>query len=120
MVDLNTKVAFFSITPPSDYTHLETMLGYALAAKAMDYDVMIFLALDGVLIAKKHVFECLETKVKDRIKECIGNGISIMVCSAAADAFHFEEGDLIKGAELAGIVSFYTFAEDAKIVLSWN
>ena len=44
------KLAFFVTTTPGDEPRIQTMLGYVLAAKAMDYDALVFLALDGGML----------------------------------------------------------------------
>ncbi len=114
------KVVFFSMIPPGDSARLETMLGYANAAALMDYEAMIFLLLDGALVSKAQVFEKLGPKVKERIKEAIENGVLLKVCSSAAQSFGIDETNIVKGFEIEGIASFYVYAEDASIVLSWT
>ncbi len=114
------KIAFFSTISPGDTARIDTMLGYALAGIAMGYEVVIFLALDSALVAKKVIFEKLDTKIKDRIENSINEGIKIGVCSASAKTFGIEVSDLIKGTEIEGIATFFSYAQDAKIVLSWS
>ncbi|MDG6988659.1 MAG: DsrE family protein [Nitrososphaerota archaeon] len=105
---------------PADTPRLETMLGYATAAAAMEYETLIFFALDSALVAKKQIFEKMDQKVKDRIRESVSLGIKLDVCSASANTFGIKSEDLIEGVQISGIASFYSYAQDADIVLSWS
>ncbi len=73
----------FVTTPPADQARLETMLGYALAAASMGYEVLIFFTLDGALVIKKQIFEKLDKKIKDRVNELMKMGAKFTVCSSA-------------------------------------
>ncbi|MCL5782646.1 MAG: DsrE family protein [Candidatus Thermoplasmatota archaeon] len=114
------RIAFLVTIAPGDTARLETMLGYALAAAAIGYEMMMFFALDSALVAKQQVFDKMEPKVRERIRESIKEGIEMNICSASAQTFGIKESDLIEGAKIGGIASFYFYAEDADIVLTWN
>ncbi|MEM3205388.1 MAG: DsrE family protein, partial [Thermoplasmatales archaeon] len=114
------KIAFFSMVPPSDNARIETMLGYANAAAAMDYETLIFFYLDGVLIGKQQVFEKLDQKIKSRVREAIDNGVMLRICSLAAQTFGIDRSNLVSGFEIVGIAYFFAYAEDADILLSWS
>ncbi len=114
------KIAFLATMAPADTPRLETMLGYALAAAAMDYEMLIFFALDSALVAKKQIFEKMDTKVKDRLREAVNLGVKLDVCSASAQTFGIKSEDLIPGTQIGGIASFYAYAQDADIVLTWS
>ncbi len=114
------KIAFFATMAPGDTPRLETMLGYALVAAAMKYEMKIFFALDSALVTKSQIFDKLEAKVRDRIRECVKEGVQVEVCSASAKTFNIRPEDLIDGATIKGIASFYDYAENADITLSWS
>ncbi|MGP8158705.1 MAG: DsrE family protein [Thermoplasmata archaeon] len=114
------KVAFLSTVAPGDTPRLETMLGYALAARAMDYEMKIFFALDSALVTKRQIFDKLDAKLRNRITECVSAGVQLDVCQASAMTFHIGEEDLIPGVKIRGIASFLDYAENAKINFSWS
>ena len=114
------KAAFFVTTAPGDEPRIQTMLGYALAAKAMDYDTLVFLALDGGMLTKKKVLDNLEPQTRGRFLESLGMGVKIWVCSAAVATYGIKKEDMIEGVEVKGIASFFQFAAESDISLSWQ
>ncbi len=114
------KVAFLSTVAPGDTPRLETMLGYALVARSMDYETRIFLALDSALVMKRPIYEKLDTKLRDTIRQCVEMGVQIDVCQASARTFNIRAEDLIPGVQLGGIANFLLFAEQADINFSWS
>lgn len=113
------KVVFLVASPPADVPRMQTMLGYALAAVSMGFDVIIFFTLDGIHTLKKKVFEKLDKTVQERLQECIKAGCKIWGCSSAAATFNIKPEDIIEGAQIMGIASFYNEAATAKVVLTW-
>jgi len=113
------KVAFLASMPPADTPRLSTMLGYALAAVSMGFDVLIFWTLDGAHTVKKKVFEKLDKQVQERFKQCLEMGCKMWLCSSAAATFNIKEDEVVDGVKIMGIASFYEYAADAKIVLTW-
>jgi len=96
------------------------MFGYALVARAMRYEMKILLALDSALVAKRQVFERLDTKLRDRITQCLAAGVQLEVCQASAQTFNIRPEDLIPGVKITGIATFFAYAEDAVINFSWS
>ena len=96
------------------------MFGYALVARAMQYETKVFLALDSALVAKRPIFEKLDAKLRDRITECVAAGVQLDVCQASAQTFNIRAEDLIPGVKFSGIAAFLAYAEDAAINLSWS
>ncbi len=113
------KVAFLVTAPPADTPRISTMLGYALAAASMGFDVLIFWTLDGAHAVKKKVFEKLDRQIQDRFKQCLEMGCKMWLCSSAAATFNIKEDEVVDGVKIMGIASFYEYAADAKIVLTW-
>jgi len=95
------------------------MLGYALAAASMGFDVLIFWTLDGAHVVKKKVFEKLDNQIQERFKQCLEMGCKMWLCSSAAATFNIKEDEVVDGVKIMGIASFYEYAADAKIVLTW-
>ena len=114
------RVAFMSTVAVGDTPRLDTMFGYALVARAMRYEMKIFLALDSALVTKRQVFEKLDAKLRDRITQCLAAGVQLDVCQASAQTFSIRTEDLIPGVNISGIASFLAYAEDAAINLSWS
>ena len=114
------KVAFLSTVAPGDSPRLETMLGYALVARSMDYETKVFFALDSALVMKRQVYEKLDAKLRDRIKECVEMGVVFEVCAESARTFQIRPEDLIPGVQLGGIASFLLYAEESAIHFSWS
>lgn len=114
------KVAFLATIPPGDEPKIQTMFGYAFAARAaMDAEVLIFLALDAGMLAKKKVLNNLEPATRTRIMDALENGVKVSVCSAAVATYGIKREEMVEGIEIAGITSFYQFAAEADITLSW-
>ena len=113
------KVAFLATMSPADTPRLSTMLGYALAAVSMGFDVLIFWTLDGAHVVKKKVFEKLDKQIQERFKQCLEMGCKMWLCSSAAATFNIKEDEVVDGVKIMGIASFYEYAADAKIVLTW-
>lgn len=113
------KVAFLATMPPADSPRISTMLGYALAAASMGFEVLIFWTLDGAHVVKKKVFEKLDKQIQERFRQCLDMGCKMWLCSSAAATFSIKEEDVVEGVKIMGIASFYEYASEAKITLTW-
>ncbi|MFN3804671.1 MAG: DsrE family protein [Pyrobaculum sp.] len=113
------RVAFLATMPPADTPRISTMLGYALAATSMGMEVLIFWTLDGAHAVKKKVFEKLDPQIRERFKQCLEMGCKMWLCSSAAATFNIKEDEVVEGVEVKGIASFYEFASEAKVMLTW-
>ncbi|WP_069806370.1 DsrE family protein [Vulcanisaeta thermophila] len=115
----SNKVAFFVTAPPADEPRYETMLGYALAAAAMGFEVLIFFTLDAALTVKKQVFSKMNQKIRERVQEAMKMGVKFAACSSAIQTYGIKQEEIIDGVEVWGIASFYDYAANAKMVISW-
>jgi len=114
---IEPKVAILATMTPADLPRVGMMLDYASAACAMGYQVLIFLALDSVLLVKKEVFEKLDNNIKRKFINAAEMGVKFVACSAAAQGFsvkEFARHDI----EIWGVASFFDYASDSKITLS--
>lgn len=114
------KVAFLSTVTPGDTPRLQTMLGYALVARSLDYETKIFFALDSALVMKRAIYDKLDAKLRDQIRQCVEMGVQMEVCQASARTFDIRLEDLVPGVQLGGIASFLLFAEQADVNFSWS
>lgn len=117
-VGMADKVAFLATMPPADTPRISTMLGYALAAASMGFEVLIW-TLDGAHVVKKKVFEKLDPQIRERFKQCLDMGCKMWLCSSAAATFNIKEDEVVEGVKIMGIASFYEFAAEAKVTLTW-
>ncbi|MDG6898892.1 MAG: sulfur reduction protein DsrE, partial [Nitrososphaerota archaeon] len=69
-----TKVAFLVTVSAADEPRIQTMFGYAMAAAAMSYDTLVFLALDAAMLTKKKVISNLLPETSKRIKDAMDIG----------------------------------------------
>lgn len=111
------KVAILATMAPADIPRVGMMLDYATAACAMDYQVLIFLALDSVLLVKKQVFEKLEDSIKKKFINAVEMGVNFVACSAAVQGFSIKEFAR-QDIEIWGVASFFDYASDSKITLT--
>lgn len=113
------RVAFFATVSPADEPRVQTMFGYALAARTMDAEVLVFLALDGGLLARKKVIDNLLPATKNRILEAMKEGVALKICSDAAHTYGITKEEMLDGVDIWGIVSFLDYASQADVSLSW-
>jgi predicted peroxiredoxin len=100
------KVAFLATMPPADTPRISTMLGYALAAVSMGFDVLIFWTLEGAHVVKEKVFEKLDKQIQERFKQCLEMGCKMWLCSSAAATFNYSSaGAVVPPAHLAGLLT---------------
>lgn len=117
MANNKPRLAVLATVMPADTARMGMLLDYASAACAMDYDVLVFLALDGVMLVKKQVFEKLDSSIKEKYKKAFELGVKFVACSAAVQGFGVKEfvDDKV---EVWGVASFFEFASSAKLTLS--
>ena len=114
-----TKVAFLITAPAADEPRVQTMFGYAMAAAAMGYETLVFLALDAAILSKKKVIEKLQAETSKRIKDAMEMGVKIAACSAAVQTYQIKKEDMLEGIDIWGIASFYEFAVGAGLTTTW-
>ncbi|MCL4343373.1 MAG: DsrE family protein [Nitrososphaerota archaeon] len=111
------RLAVLATVPPADTARMGMLLDYVSAACAMDYDVLVFLALDSVLLVKKQVFEKLDDSIKQKFKRAVELGVKFVACSSAVQGFGVKEF-INDGVEVWGVASFFDFASNSKLTLS--
>ena len=93
------------------------LFDYSAAAAAMDFEVLVFLSLDSVLVFKKGVYEKLNPATRDKIGKALSLGVKIAACSAAKEGFGVTEFG-IDGVEVRGAGYFFDYAATAKMTLT--
>ena len=114
-----TKVAFLVTAPAADEPRVQTMFGYAMAASAMGYETLVFLALDAAMLTKKKVIENLQADTRKRITDAMDIGVKVVACSAAIATYKIKKEEMLEGIDIWGIASFYDFAVGAGLVTTW-
>ena len=114
---MSGDVAILATMSPAETARVDMMFDYAAVAAAMGSGVLIFLALDSVLIFKKGVFEKLSPATKEKIGKALSLGVKLAACSAAKAGFGVEEFGM-GGIEVRGAGFFFDFAASAKATLT--
>ncbi len=111
------RMAILATVSPADTARVGMLLAYASTASAMNYDVMVFLALDSVLLVKRDVFGKLDSAVKDEFIKVRKMGVKFIACALAVQKFNVKEfiDDKI---EVWEISSFFDYASSSKFTLS--
>jgi peroxiredoxin family protein len=108
----------------------------ASAAAAMDTEVMIFFAFDGIQLIHKEMMENLPVpNNKKDMEEALakGNvptipelvnmvkdlGVKMIACQMTMDLYAIQLKDLVDGVETAGAVTFLDYALDADVTFSF-
>ncbi len=110
-------MAILSTVSPADTARLGMLFAYATTAYEMNYDVVVFLALDSVLLVKKDVFQKLDGNVREEFMKARKMGVKFIACALAVQKFNVKEfiDDKI---EVWEISSFFDFASKSKLTLS--
>ncbi|MDG7006686.1 MAG: DsrE family protein [Nitrososphaerota archaeon] len=114
---MSGKVAILATMSPAETARVDMMFEYSAAAAAMDFEVLVFLSLDSVLILKKGVYEKLGPATRDRISRALSLGVKIAACSAAMQGFGVKEFG-IDGVEVRGAAYFFDYVASAKTTLT--
>ena len=110
-------MAILSTFSPADAGRLGMLLAYAITVCEMNFEVVVFLALDSVLLVKRDVFQKLEDSVKEEFIKARKMGVKFIACALAVQKFKVKEfiDDKI---EVWEISTFFDFASKSKLTLS--
>ena len=114
---MSGNVAILATMSPAETARVDMLFDYAAVAAAMGSDVLIFFALDSVLLFKKGVFEKLNPSTKEKIEKARSLGVKLAACSAAKAGFGVTEFGM-GGIEVRGAGYFFDFAASAKTTLT--
>lgn len=99
-------------TPTRTYSPLY----YAVAAAAMEMEVMVWFTMNGTNQLKKGAAEQVElvegsgTTLKTMLQMCLDNEVSLSVCQQSMALWNMEPDDLIDGVRILGATSIIDLA----------
>ncbi|MEX2681894.1 MAG: DsrE/DsrF/TusD sulfur relay family protein [Candidatus Sigynarchaeota archaeon] len=118
---MHGKIAFCILSGPYTFQATNTLVGLANAALAKGHEITgIFFFVDGVYNVNKRIkVEAGSLDLPAELKQLADKGVKMAACSACAEYRGISEGDLVPGAELAGLATFgeYFEAADKVVVL---
>ncbi len=97
---------------------------FASLAAAMEYEVTMFFTIDGTLLLKKGMAECVFPKeggkpVSEFLQDAMDAGVTFLACTASTELHDLQPSDLIDGVKMVGGASMWQLAEDCKTVLTF-
>lgn len=98
-------------------------LFYAMAAAAMEMEVMVWFTMDGTNQLKKGAAEKVqldptsEVTLKTMLEQTMESGVKLRVCQQSMALWNMQKDDLIPGVEILGATSIIDLALDADHVM---
>ncbi len=116
---MQKRIAFCVLSGPYTFQATHTLIGLANAALARGHDIAgIFFFVDGVYNVNKRIkVEAGSLDLPAELKLLADKGVKMAVCSACAEYRGISEGDMVPGAEFAGLATFGEFFEAADKVV---
>ena len=121
MADKKMKLVYLSTQGPGNPEKATLPFSMALGALAMEYEAVVILQSNGVLLARKggtdHVFAAGITNLKEQMETFLNEGGTVVACAACVDARHIDESELESRVEIGSVARFATeCAEAANVV----
>ncbi len=113
------SIAFCILSGPFTFQNSNSLIQLANAALAKGHQITgIFFFVDGVYnVNKKIKVEPGSLDVPVELKELADKGVKMAACSSCSEYRGIGGGDLIPGAEFAGLATFSEFVEAADKVV---
>ncbi|MDZ7267499.1 MAG: DsrE family protein [candidate division KSB1 bacterium] len=98
-------------------------LFYAMAAAAMEMDVMVWFTMDGTNQLKKGAAEKVQldptsdVTLKTMLEQAMESGVKLRVCQQSMALWKMQKEDLIPGVEILGATSIIDLALEADHVM---
>jgi predicted peroxiredoxin len=98
-------------------------LFYAMAAAAMEMDVMVWFTMDGTNQLKKGEAEKVQldptsdVTLKTMLEQTMDSGVKLRVCQQSMALWNMTKADLIPGVEILGATSIIDLALEADHVM---
>lgn len=98
-------------------------LFYAMAAAAMEMDVMVWFTMDGTNQLKKGAAEKVQldptsdVTLKTMLEQTMDSGVKLRVCQQSMALWNMQKEDLIPGVEILGATSIIDLALEADHVM---
>ncbi len=98
-------------------------LFYAMAAAAMEMDVMVWFTMDGTNQLKKGAAETVkldptsDVTLKTMLEQAMESGVKLRVCQQSMALWNMQPEDLIPGVEILGATSIIDLALESDHVM---
>lgn len=98
-------------------------LFYAMAAAAMEMDVMVWFTMDGTNQLKKGAAEKVQldpasdVTLKTMLEQAMDSGVKLRVCQQSMALWNMQQDDLIPGVEILGATSIIDLALESDHVM---
>lgn len=98
-------------------------LFYAMAAAAMDMEVLVWFTMDGTSQLKKGEAEKIkldpksDVTLKTMLERTKEEGVKLYVCQQSMSLFSMTEDDLLDGVEIMGAATIIDLTLDADVVM---
>jgi tRNA 2-thiouridine synthesizing protein D len=91
-------------TGPYAHQHLDTAIGLVRAALEAGHEAGIFLYIDGVLAANRHIDAPGERNLARRLEELAAAGVPVAACGACAKFRGLKKDAFLDGASYGSLV----------------
>ncbi len=121
---MDDQVLIVMTSGPDTPHRCATPFFFATLAAAMDYDVTMFFTIDGTLLLKQGVADCVFPKaggkpVGDFLRDALEAGVKFIACTASMELNDIKEEELIPDIKMVGGATMWQLAEDSKTVLTF-
>ena len=117
------RLVYLCTKGPEDPEKATLPFSMALGALAMEYEAIIILQSNAVLLARKgvaeHVFAAGITPLKEQMDLFLAEGGQVVVCTACLSARKIAEKELDEKIELGSVARFATECAEASNVICY-
>jgi predicted peroxiredoxin len=117
------RLVYVCTQGPEDPEKATLPFSMALGALAMEYEAIIILQSNAVLLTRKgvaeHVFAAGITPLKEQMDLFLSEGGQVVVCTACLTARKIEEKELIEKVEIGSVARFATECAEAANVICY-
>jgi len=123
MKDEKGKLVYLCTQGPEEPEKATLPFSMALGALAMEYEAIIILQSNAVLLAREgvaeHVFAAGITPLKEQMDLFLSEGGQVVACTACLTARKIDERELIQKVEIGSVARFATECAEAANVICY-